>query len=288
MNKLARGLFLTVALLLMSLSVSFAGVLITPTGIGYQGRLTDAAGAPVNGARDLTLALYDAPTAGTLLYSETQSAVTVTNGLFSVEVGTGTPVTGTFAGVNFSTHNIFLGIAVGADPEMTPRVHLSFAPYSMNSKDSPGLAAGHNTGFAFFSTTASVALSSAQITIPGPGWILVMAEGQLSAPAAMGAVATWINETPAGTFDTADYGYISNPGAAQQYYQYSRFRIFRKDVPGTYTFYLNVATSPAGGYLWQLNTSAIYIPLAMGTVGTTASLLATPPAQDAQAATPQH
>jgi len=283
MKKLARGLFLTVALLLMSLTVAHAGVIITPTGIGYQGRLTDAGGAPVNGARDLTLALYDAPTGGTVLYSETQSAVTVTNGLFSVEVGAGTPVTGTFAGVNFATHNIFLGIAVGADPEMTPRVHFSFAPYSMNSMDSPGLSSNHSTGFTNFGTTGSIALVSTSITAPVGGFIFVTGGGQVYAPTGF-STAMWISTTSGGGVDGNNYGDVSNPGAAAQFFQYERSRVYSVG-PGTYSFFLNGTGSVAGAYLWQPTLTAIFIPMALGGVTpepTAAVAPATQPAAQAR------
>jgi hypothetical protein len=255
MNKLARGVFLIAVLLIVSLGVSYAGVIITPTGIPYQGRLTDAGGAPVNGARDLTLTLYNS--ANTALYQETFTGVTVTNGLFSVEIGTGTPVSGTFSAVNFSTHDIFLGVTVGTDPEMAPKIHLGYAPFSL---DAPGIVSFHTSGSTNFNSSG-VALVGATINVPSPGYVMVTAGGQIYAPAGFFASLD-ISETP-GAFDSNDYGDVSNPGATGQYFQYERHRVYAKG-PGTYSFYLN--GNGASGYLWQPTMTAIFIPMALGSV----------------------
>ncbi len=50
--------------------------------IPFQGRLTNPAGAPLNGVYSIRLALYDVSTGGTALCSDTDN-VTVTNGLFT-------------------------------------------------------------------------------------------------------------------------------------------------------------------------------------------------------------
>ncbi|HTO92205.1 MAG TPA: hypothetical protein VMJ70_13835 [Candidatus Sulfotelmatobacter sp.] len=261
MNKLVRGVLLIAVMLLISLGVSFAGVIVAPTGIPYQGRLTDAGGAPVNGAKTLTLTLYNS--GNTVIYQETQN-VTVTNGLFSVEIGTGTAVTGTFATINFSTYDLYLGIQVGTDPEMAPKIHFGVVPYAMTAKDSPGLASNHSTSFTNFPTTgAAVALVGATITVPTAGYIMVIAGGQIYAPAGF-STAMWISEAAGGSFDSNDYGDVSNPNGAQ-FFQYERHRVYSKG-PGTYTFYLNGSATVAGAYLWQPTMTAFFIPTAMGSV----------------------
>ena len=63
-----------------------------PSLINYQGRLTDASGAPVTGSKNFSISIYDAPTAGNLLYTETIGAVSLdANGVYSFQFGgTGT------------------------------------------------------------------------------------------------------------------------------------------------------------------------------------------------------
>ena len=74
---------------------AFAAVLLAapaataaPGSINYQGRLTDASGAPLPGPKVMNLRIYNATTSGTLLYSETLGTVTAdANGVYSFQFG---------------------------------------------------------------------------------------------------------------------------------------------------------------------------------------------------------
>ena len=79
-------------LFLSSALCTLAGALIAngqvPSLINYQGRLTDAAGAAVTGSKNFSISLYDAATAGNLLYTESIGAVTLdANGVYSFQFG---------------------------------------------------------------------------------------------------------------------------------------------------------------------------------------------------------
>jgi trimeric autotransporter adhesin len=97
-----------------------------PKTLSYQGVLTNAAAVPVNGAQTIVFSLYDAATAGNLLWSESQG-VNVANGLFSVTLGAGTPLTLAF------DVPYFLGVKVGADAEMSPRQPLASSAYAFKA-----------------------------------------------------------------------------------------------------------------------------------------------------------
>ena len=59
--------------------------------MNYQGRLADSGGTPINGTRGMAFAIYDAATSGNLIWGpETHAAVPVSNGLFSVGLGSQT------------------------------------------------------------------------------------------------------------------------------------------------------------------------------------------------------
>jgi hypothetical protein len=120
-----------------------------PEKINYQGYLTNAAGIPVNGARQLTFTIYDQPTAGNALWTETQNAI-VLNGVYSIRLGEVEPITLAFS------IPYYLGIKVGSDPEMTPRQPLSAVGYAFRAK-----YANEAGGFAlpFFGTTAYTPVS---------------------------------------------------------------------------------------------------------------------------------
>ena len=95
--------------------------------INYQGMLTDNEGTPLSGDFDLTFTIYDAPTNGTALWTETHTIVPVENGLFNVILGGATtPVPDSV----FDHPERFLGIKVGTDPELTPRIQLTSVGYA--------------------------------------------------------------------------------------------------------------------------------------------------------------
>lgn len=101
-----------------------------PKLVNYQGYLTDSVGAPITGNRSMVFGLYNAASAGSLLWSETQASVSVSNGIYQVNLGSVTPLNLAF------NQQYYLGIAVGGDPEMTPRQPLTGTPYAL------GLAPG--------------------------------------------------------------------------------------------------------------------------------------------------
>lgn len=110
-------------------TLAFAGV---PQTINYQGYLKDTvSGAPASGPVDMTFSLYDVATGGSPLWSETHAAVPISNGLYSVRLGsvdpTGNPLNRPF------DREYFLGISVNGGPEMIPRQALTSVPYAMKS-----------------------------------------------------------------------------------------------------------------------------------------------------------
>lgn len=101
----------------------------SPQLINYQGKLSDADGNPISGTRNLTFAIYSAPTGGTPLWSETQSD-TINNGVFNTLLGSVNPIpVNLFKGDG----NRYLGISVGAGAEMVPRFHLTTVPYAFRT-----------------------------------------------------------------------------------------------------------------------------------------------------------
>jgi hypothetical protein len=75
--------------ILALLALCAAPAMAVPSGINYQGTLTDDQGNPVTGTRTMSIKLYDAATGGTLLYSENIGTVDVSDGVFSFEFGAG-------------------------------------------------------------------------------------------------------------------------------------------------------------------------------------------------------
>jgi hypothetical protein len=78
----------TILNILAALVFAAAPLMAVPSGINYQGALTDDQGNPVTGTRTMSIKLYGAATGGTLLYSEDIGTVDVSDGVFSFEFGT--------------------------------------------------------------------------------------------------------------------------------------------------------------------------------------------------------
>jgi len=108
------------------------GVNATSTStIPYQGRLADASGNPITGKQNMEFRLYDVPVGGVPLWEEFwtgANSVDVSDGLFSVMLGSVN--TGLAAAVQ-GHNSLYLGITVGTDSEMTPRVQLGSVPFSI-------------------------------------------------------------------------------------------------------------------------------------------------------------
>jgi hypothetical protein len=89
--------------------------------------LTDSTGALVDdGDYTVTSAFYSATAGGTPLWSEPQ-AVTTAAGLFSTQLGGINRITPS----TVATDELWLGLTVGSDAEMTPRQRVGSAIYAM-------------------------------------------------------------------------------------------------------------------------------------------------------------
>jgi hypothetical protein len=134
MRKTAIGLLMMAAIVAAAISPISATV---PTQINYQGYLTDGAGvAVVDNTYSIEFRIYDG--VGTELWMESHS-VTTSGGQFSVLLGSnGNPITDAV----FSADDRFLGIKVGADPELTPRSRLVTAPYAFRVGTVDGASGG--------------------------------------------------------------------------------------------------------------------------------------------------
>jgi hypothetical protein len=102
-----------------------------PTVISYQGFLTDAGGAPVDGTVSIVFSIYAAASGGSALWTETHGVVVVDEGLFNVLLGAeGSPLSPTDL-----NGERYLGIKVGSDPEMRPRQRIASVAYALRSDE---------------------------------------------------------------------------------------------------------------------------------------------------------
>lgn len=105
--------------------------------ISYQGRLADSGGTPLTGFHNLEFRIYDVPTGGVPLWEELWTggnSVQVSDGLFNVMLGS---INNTLASTIQGYDELYLGITVGTDSEMVPRVQLGSVPFSMQALTVP-------------------------------------------------------------------------------------------------------------------------------------------------------
>ncbi len=101
----------------------------TPLTISYQGLLTDSSGAPKpNGSYTFIFRIYDTLEGSHELWRESKQ-LEVKRGLFSASLGDVLP----FEGLIDFSRQYWLGIQVGADPELSPRVRLNAVAYSFHT-----------------------------------------------------------------------------------------------------------------------------------------------------------
>ncbi|MFA6232863.1 MAG: hypothetical protein WC824_01575 [Bacteroidota bacterium] len=111
--------------------------LVTPDGLeaqiprtfSLQGVLTDASGKTLpDGSHEIRVTLYSQSSGGSGTYAEIHSAM-VKDGVFSLVVGSVTPIPGTMT----FDRQYFVGISVDGAADLSPRTPLTAVPYALNA-----------------------------------------------------------------------------------------------------------------------------------------------------------
>ncbi|NMH27793.1 hypothetical protein [Flavobacterium silvaticum] len=130
-------------LLLVSLFITILGSAQVPQGISYQAIALNGAGsAVVNSNVGLRLSVLNTSATGTVVYSETHTKTTNTQGLFNLVIGQGSVVSGTFAGINWANGSKFLKVemdaAGGTNYTLVGTTQLLSVPYALAAKSFAG------------------------------------------------------------------------------------------------------------------------------------------------------
>jgi len=105
-------------------------VLAVPNSINIQGKLTDSSDKVKTGTFNFSFGIYDNFTSGNKLYESNITATSDARGLYDVILNN----------VNISfDKQLYLGIKVATDSEMTPRGNLTAVPYSFRANTSEDL-----------------------------------------------------------------------------------------------------------------------------------------------------
>lgn len=128
-----------------------------PQGIPYQAVARNSSGAILaSTAISVRFTIRDSAVTGAIKYRETFSVTTTSQGMFSINVGHGTPVTGTFTGINWGANAKFMQVEMDPaggssyiDMGTTQMMSVPYALYAANTTASPAnnnLTIGMNYG----------------------------------------------------------------------------------------------------------------------------------------------
>lgn len=114
-----------------------------PQKISYQSVIRNSSGELVKSATvGIRISILQGSVSGTVTYLETHSVITNVNGLATLAVGTGTPVTGTFAGIDWSNGPYFLKVETdpngGSSYLVLGTSEILSVPYAIHAKTADG------------------------------------------------------------------------------------------------------------------------------------------------------
>jgi hypothetical protein len=105
-----------------------AEIRAVPNRVNFQGFLTDSLDNPLTDTMSIEFRIYDLVSGGTLLWSETQTSVEVTEGVFNVQLGSVTPV----PDYVFPGDSRWLELEIASEI-LAPRTEISSVAYSYRS-----------------------------------------------------------------------------------------------------------------------------------------------------------
>ena len=173
------------ALIALALT-SLAAAADPPERINYQGVLRNNADAPLDGTFAMTFRFFNAASGGDEILVDTQGSVTVSGGLFNVELGGGTITDGSGPGIFTSLAAVFaeysdLYLQVEVNGEtLVPRTPVAAAGYALNARSVRGrevftdgpldlwvdASAGNDEKDGLTEATAKATIQAALDTIP--------------------------------------------------------------------------------------------------------------------------
>lgn len=142
-----KKLFTLLVIVLFSVSVSVSVFAQVPQKMSYQSVIRNSLSQLVTShAVGMRISILQGSASGTAVYTETQTPTTNANGLASLEIGGGTPVTGTFASIDWSAGTYFIRTetdpAGGTSYTIISTSQLLSVPYALHAKTAEFVPAG--------------------------------------------------------------------------------------------------------------------------------------------------
>lgn len=124
-----KNLVLSVLALFVMLHVAGIQSLSAQSGatLSVQGVIKNSDGSAVeDGSYSIKFSLYASESGGTPVWTETQDAVDVTGGIYSVLLGASSPLTAAF------DQTYYMGMSIDGGAELIPRARLTSSPYALS------------------------------------------------------------------------------------------------------------------------------------------------------------
>jgi hypothetical protein len=152
-------------LILISFAVGEIALGAVPQLVSYQGRLTNAVGQPIDSLAEITFYLYGDSLGVDQLWTETHSKVQITDGLFTVLLGS---INTTFSSY-FEGKSCWLGMRLGSGSVSSPLTRIASVAYAFKAQKSDTAAVALNAssgpwvvnGSNIYYTTGNVGVGTA-------------------------------------------------------------------------------------------------------------------------------
>ena len=152
-------------------SIVFATSLLSqaPQKMSYQAVIRDNNSALITSAPiGMRVSIIQGSMSGTIVYSETHTANTNANGLVSLEIGTGTLVSGSFSTINWANGPYFIKTETdpsgGANYTIVGTSELLSVPYALHAKTAESVSGGINETDPVFVASPANGITSGDIT----------------------------------------------------------------------------------------------------------------------------
>lgn len=181
---------------LLSLTAIIFGVMLTfsqaPEKFSYQAIIRNGSNAVItNSTIGMKISILKTSAAGTVVYAESQTPTTNSNGLISIQIGAGTVISGTIAGINWATDSYYIKTetdpAGGTSYSIAGTTQLLSVPYALYSKNSASTVtnftktgnniANNNSGNVGIGTGATIPSSLLTVKKTGIGFTQEDASG---------------------------------------------------------------------------------------------------------------
>jgi len=120
-----------------------------PKTLNIQGKLTDSSGTALTGKYNFSFKIYNVSTSGTKLWEENQT-LAVQDGVYDAILGSSVALTLDF------DRQYYLGVQVGTDDEMSPRLNLTSTPYTYRASYAENISLYSTGGLIMDSTGLSL------------------------------------------------------------------------------------------------------------------------------------